>query len=179
VPDLPSEPPFHAVPHPDLAPVAFLVGTWRGEGVGGYPTIESFRYRQEIVFGHEGKPVLGYRSRTWRVGDGRPLAVESGYWRPQPDGGIEAVIAHGSGIVEVSLGRIDGVKIELSTDLLARTATAREVGALHRLYGLVAGKLMYAIDMAASGEPLQPHLSAELERESGTGLDPGAGTEPG
>lgn len=157
--------------HADLAGLAFLVGTWRGEGVGGYPTIESFRYRQELVFSHVGTPVLAYSSRTWAVDDGRPLALESGYWRPQPDGGVEAVVAHGSGIVEISLGTVDGAKIELATDVVARTSSAKEVQALHRLYGIVAGRLMYAIDMAAVGQPLQPHLSAELERVPGTGLD--------
>lgn len=158
--------------HPDLRPVAFLVGTWRGEGVGGYPTIESFRYGQEIVLGHAGKPMLSYRSRTWALDDGRPLAMESGFWRPQPDGGIEVVLAHATGFVEVSVGTVDGPKIELISDVVARTASAKEVSAVHRLYGIVAGKLMYAIDLAAVGQDLQPHLSAELERAPGTGLDP-------
>lgn len=158
--------------HPDLAGLAFLVGTWRGEGVGGYPTIESFRYGQEIVFGHVGKPVLGYRSRSWALDDGRPLALESGFWRPAPDGGVEAVVAHGSGVVEVALGTVDGARIELASDVVARTASAKEVTALHRLYGIVAGRLMYAVDMAAVGQALQPHLSAELERVPGTGLAP-------
>jgi THAP4-like, heme-binding beta-barrel domain len=161
---------------PALASVSFLVGTWRGEGVGGFPTIESFRYRHEIVFANVGKPFLGYASRTWATDDGRPLAFESGYWRPQPNGVVEVVLAHGSGIVEVAVGTIDGVKIELVSDVIARTASAKEVAALHRLYGIVAGKLMYAVDMAAVGQSLQPHLSGELERVPGTGLDvPDAG----
>jgi THAP4-like, heme-binding beta-barrel domain len=160
----PQGPPLHDA----LRPVAWLLGTWRGEGVGGYPTITSFRYGQEIVFGHAGKPMLSYRSRTWALDDDRPLAMESGFWRPQPDDGIEVVLAHASGIVEVSIGRLEGAKIELVSDVLARTASAKEVAALHRLYGMAAGKLMYAIDMAAVGQPLQPHLSAELERTPGS-----------
>ena len=54
---------------PDLVPIAWLVGRWEGAGVGGYPTIESFRFGQEIEFAHHGKPVLEYRSHTWLLDD--------------------------------------------------------------------------------------------------------------
>ena len=47
-----------------------------------------------------------------------------------------------------------------------RTASAKEVTAGHRLYGLVGDDLAYAYDMAAVGQGLQPHLSAQLKRVS-------------
>ena len=50
------------------------------------------------------------------------------------------------------------------TDIVARTSTAKEVTAGRRLYGLVGPDLAYAYDMAAVGQPLQPHLSAQLKR---------------
>lgn len=153
--------------HPDLVPLAFLVGTWRGVGVGGYPTIESFHFGQEIRFEYiPGKPYLDYASRSWLLDDEgnqvRPLARETGYWRPQPGGRIEVLLAHPTGFVEIWIGSVNGAKVELATDLVARTESAKEVNSGHRLYGLVEGDLLWAYDMAAVGQPLQSHLSARL-----------------
>ncbi len=147
-----------------LEPLRFLVGTWRGEGVGGYPTIEDFGYGQELRFEFYGKPVLAYSSRSWALDDGRPLARESGFWRPQPNNELEVLLAHPTGLVEVFLGTVAFTKIELATDVVARTPTAKEVSAERRLYGMVGEELMYAAEMAAVGQPMQPHLSARLAR---------------
>jgi len=158
--------------HPDLEPLAFLLGRWEGAGIGGYPTIESFRFGQEISFSHNGKPFLIYTSRTWRLDEegqiGPPLGTESGYWRARPDSEVEVMLAHSTGIVEIYLGEITGTRIEMATDVVARTATAKEVTAGHRLYGLVGSDqdLAYAYDMAAVGQELQSHLSAQLKRVS-------------
>ena len=73
-------------------------------------------------------------------------------------------MAHPTGIVEIYHGVVRGTQVELGTDIVARTTTAKDVSALKRLYGLVQGALMYAIDMAAVGQPMRPHLSAQLHR---------------
>jgi hypothetical protein len=152
----------------ELVPVAWLLGTWRGVGVGGYPTIEEFRFSQEVTFSEVGKPYLHYLSRSWLLDDEgnevRPLAQETGYWRPQPDGSVEVLLAHPTGFVEIWLGTVEPAKIELQTDVVARTDSAKAYVAGHRLYGLVDGKLLWAYDMAAVDQPLQPHLSATLQR---------------
>jgi THAP4-like, heme-binding beta-barrel domain len=154
--------------HPSLERLGFLLGRWEGAGVVGYPTIESANFGQEISFSHNGKPFLIYTSRTWLLTEdgviGRPLAMEAGFWRPQPDGTIELVLAHPTGITEIYIGQQTGTKIELATDAVARTATAKEVTAGRRLYGLIGPDLGWAYDMAAMGQPLQSHLSAQLKR---------------
>jgi len=150
--------------HPALAPLAFLLGTWSGEGVGGYPTIEDFGFGQELTFSHYGKPLLEYTSRSWSLEDGRPMARETGWWRPGADGAVELVLAHPMGVVEVWLGTAAGTRVEIGTDVVARTPSAKDVTAGRRLYGLVGDELMWAYDMAAVEQPLQPHLSARLRR---------------
>ena len=156
---------------PPLVPIAWLLGTWQGVGVGGYPTIEQFRFGQEIVFSQNGKPFLHYISHTWLLDDDgnqvRPLAQETGYWRPQADGKLEVLLAHPTGFVEIYVGETDGAKIELRTDVVARTETAKAYTAGHRLYGIVDGALLYAQEMAAVGHPLTSHLSARLLRVAG------------
>jgi len=156
-----------------LEPLAFLVGAWRGLGVVGYPTIEDGRYEQEVVFAHDGRPFLEYSSRTWLLDDDgnrlRQSAREAGWWRPGPGPrDVEVMLAHPSGIVEVYVGEVAFRKVELRSDVVARTQTAKEVNALHRLYGIVEDTdLAYAIDLAAVGQPLQPHLSARLSPVEG------------
>lgn len=153
---------------PAAVPLAWLLGTWRGEGVGGYPTIADFRFGQQVEFGHIGKPFLTYVSRSWLIETdgtrGRNLATETGFWRPRPGGQLEVLLSHPTGYVEIWVGQADGPKVELRTDLVARVDDAKPYTAGHRLYGLVDGDLMWAYDMAAMGQPLQPHLSARLSR---------------
>ncbi|GAA4234802.1 FABP family protein [Actinomadura meridiana] len=154
--------------HADLEPLKFLLGTWEGAGVGGYPTIESFNFGQELSFTHIGKPFLVYASRTWLIEEdgtlGRPLAVETGYWRPRPNNEVEVTLAHPTGIVELYVGNVAFSRVELRTDVVARTESAKEVTGGHRLYGMIGEDLGWAYDMAAMGQDLQSHLSAQLKR---------------
>ena len=158
-----------------LVPLAWLVGSWAGAGVVGYPTIQEARFGQEVEFSHDGRPFLSYRSRSWLLDDAgekvRPLATETGFWRVPgeagaADGGteVEFLLAHPTGFVEIYLGKVAGPRIELATDLVARTGTAKEYTAATRMYGLVESDLLWVMDMAAVGRPLQSHASARLKR---------------
>lgn len=153
---------------PALVPLAWLIGSWAGAGVGGYPSVEEFRFGQEVTFDHDARPFLRYTSRSWLLDDDgalvRPLATETGYWRPQPDGALEVALSHPTGYSELWIGTVEGPRIELRTDVVVRTSTAKEYSAGHRLYGLVDGDLAWAFDMAAVGQPIQPHVSARLKR---------------
>jgi hypothetical protein len=161
-----------------LVPLSWLIGTWVGVGVVGYPTHEDLQYGQEVTFATDGRPFLSYWSRTWLLDDAgervRPLATEAGFWRPRPDNKVELLLAHPTGYAEVWVGDvtvtgivdavITGARVELTTDVVARTESAKEYTGGTRLYGLVEGDLLYRYDMAAVGQPLTAHLSARLKK---------------
>ena len=151
-----------------LVPLAWMLGSWAGAGVGGHPEPYEYRFWQEIEVSHDGRSFLAWTSRVWLLDDDggrvRPLAREAGFWRPQADGRLEVVLAHAEGYAEVWLGRVDGPRVELTTDVVARTESALEYVAGHRLYGLVEGDLAWAYDVAARGEVMQASMSARLKR---------------
>jgi hypothetical protein len=151
-----------------LLSVLPLLGEWHGEGqasgVGG-----DHRFGQWIRFSHDGRGFLAYESRTWRLtADGGivgPDARESGFWRPRGQDDVELLVTDPDGLVELYVGTArTTTSWELATDVLARTPDAPAVTRAVRLYGIVDGALMYAIDRAGADEPLRPTMSARLER---------------
>lgn len=146
-----------------------MLGTWRGNGHGDYPTIDAFQFGQELIFTHDGRPFFHYMARSWIIDPEsgekvRDAALETGFLRCKPEGKVELVMTHSSGIIEVWYGHAEGGKLDIATDAVARTETAKEYSAGKRLYGNVEGDLLYAFDMAAMGQELQPHLWARLQR---------------
>ncbi|GJX07969.1 UPF0678 fatty acid-binding protein-like protein [Tanacetum coccineum] len=127
------------VVHPAIESLSYLIGTWKGTGEGGFPTISSFSYGEELTFTHPGnktsavkmleKPVIAYSQKTWKLSSGEPMHAESGYWRPKPDGTIEVVIAQSTGLVEIQKGTYDAEKkeINLQSELVGNASKLVEV----------------------------------------------------
>ncbi|XP_028773308.1 UPF0678 fatty acid-binding protein-like protein At1g79260 [Neltuma alba] len=160
----PGPPPEPPVLHPAVEPLSYLLGSWRGQGEGGFPTINSFSYGEELQFSHSGnKPVIGYTQKTWKLNSGEPMHAESGYWRPKPDGAIEVVIAQSTGLVEVQKGTYNAKDkvIELQSETVGNASKVMEI---RRLFQLVDGNLCYEVQMATNTVGLQPHLKAALKK---------------
>lgn len=174
---------------PEVYPLAWLVGRWRGDGVVAYPGIPESAFTQEVVVASDGGPYLSWTS-SWSLvlppddpsaldapdAPGPVWAAESGFWRvpPQhpddlPEGRhpAELLLADPSGHVALYVGSVGNGRIDLVSDLIARSATGADVTAATRLYGLVEGDLMWAQDLAAFGHGLQPYASARLTRVEG------------
>lgn len=172
-----SEPQGEGVVLPsELLYLSWLIGTWSGVGLGQYPTIDDFRFQQDLVISTDGRPYLSLNSRTWLLDDEgqriKQSASEVGYLRPHPDNEVEMLLVHPTGISEVWFGKVEvtgmvnseitGARMQLTTDGIMRTPTAKEVNSGERLYGLVEGDLLWTYDMAAMGEAMSNHLSARL-----------------
>ena len=161
---------------PEAYPVAWLVGDWRGTGQLSYPGVPAAEFEQEVSFTHDGGPYLKYASTIFLSGDERQVwSTESGFWRiapSAPDGvslkedqhPLEVVMTDAAGLISVYLGAVGNGRIDLATDLVARTGTAAEVAGATRMYGLVEGDLLWAWDLAAFGHELQSYASARLSR---------------
>jgi len=187
----------------ELVPLSWLIGSWEGVGVVGYPGSPERQFGQRIDFIAPGAvPYLHYTAQAWLLDEsGRAadmLTLETGIWqlvrqRDDNDTGpgmmvptgsgryssaqavegmrnedgdfeLEVEIAHPGGVMELYAGRVRGPRIDLATDVVARTRTAKEYSASKRMYGLVHGELMWAWDMAALGHELTSHASARLKK---------------
>ena len=155
--------------HAQLEPLKALIGTWRGNGAGHYPTITSFEYTEELTFTNVGKPFLVYQQETWSP-TGSPMHIETGYLRHPAPGVIEFVLAQPTGQTELAEGTITesdgGFTISLQARIM-NAGTAKTVDATEREYTLSGDGLVTSFGMAAVGQPMGNHLRSQLARNIG------------
>ena len=155
--------------HPGLAAVSGIVGTWRGEGSGEYPTIDSFQYTEEVTFTDVGKPFLHYLQRTWSPA-GAPMHTETGYLRVLAGNAVEFVLAQPTGQTELAQGPLesatDGFTCSLRSQIV-NSASAKQVDTTERFLELSGDTLSTRFAMAAVGLPMTHHLSSVLRRIPG------------
>ncbi|MDR1151021.1 MAG: FABP family protein [Bifidobacteriaceae bacterium] len=164
---------------PEVYPLAGFVGRWRGSGTVGYPGIDESVIVQDVTVTPGGGPYLAYTASSWLARDdgqpGHEWHTESGYWRVTPgqtdaEGkarvdppfNVDVLVADAAGYVTVYVGEVNGPRMVLASDVVARTAHAAEVSAGRRLYGLVDGDLLWAWDIAAFGHELQSYMAVRL-----------------
>jgi hypothetical protein len=163
--------------HRDVVPLAFLLGTWEGAGVYDFPGTDKCNFGQEVVFRHDGRPFIEFRSRSWVLDEQgekiRPLENEHAFWRITSNqhgtGGereIEVSSLRDDGTVEIWYGKLHDGKpqIDLATDAVARIEGAPDYTGGKRLYGLVREELLWVGEKAAPAVPLRPYMSAQLRK---------------
>lgn len=149
--------------HPNLAPVAFLLGTWEGSSEGRWLADGGITFRERTEFGHVGKPFLTYRQQTW-LADGVASHAESGYLGVADDGVLTWTIAEPSGVTEVHAGSVDGTRLELSCVSIGRGPDASNVTTVERQLSVDGDELRYRIRIAMNDEAPADHIEGLLHR---------------
>jgi len=152
------------------AVLAPLIGTFAGAGAGEFPTVDPFRYREEVTFASNGSPVLAYRQRTWDLDSGRPMHAEDGFLRLAGATRAELLLAHSFGLTEVQEGDLEvegapgGVlRLRLASTAIGVAGSAKPVDAVRRELTLEGDLLRSELWMSYAGVESQ-HLVSELYR---------------
>ena len=159
--------------HDAIKPLAWLKGTWKsdGPGTGIFPTIETFKYCEEISFASIGQPMLNYRARSWNPETGVPMHYEVGFLKIMPNTNrLFLLLAHNIGVTTVEEGVFEDKVITLKTTGIQRSTEESKsppVIELQREFKLVGDKLQHLLCMATTKTP-QPveHLRATYTKAS-------------
>jgi len=155
--------------NPQLLGLAWMLGTWQGEANGNWPGLGDFHVGCRVDFSSNGTRYMHYLCQTfWLDDDGlpsKPHRMETGFWFPHDDATVDVVLADADGWTEHYKGTVQGARIQLASEVVARIKTADEpyTGG-SRLYGNVDGQLMWTWDAATTDVPLQPFLWATMNR---------------
>lgn len=150
--------------HEECEPLAFLLGTWRGQGQGRWGDGEPFSFGEETTFEHDGQAFLVYSQRSWRLETGAPSHHERGFVRPAGPGWVEIVLAHPLGVAEIAEGTLRGTTIDVASTSVTTSASGSPVTVLERHVEVRGDRLRYELRMAMRDVPLTQHLTAELAR---------------
>ena len=158
--------------HENVAPLAFLIGSWSGDGQGTYPTSKDFTYTETLTFvAPPGKSFLFYQQHTANP-EGKPMHTEAGYLRPQGEN-IEFTLANPTGQTEVLHGKVinhtDGsLELRFEESQVTNTATAKPVDATARRFIINASRttMRCEFDMAAVGQTMNNHLVSLLTKDA-------------
>ncbi len=158
---------------PEVYPIAWLVGTWSGEGEISYPGVPRTQVVAESVVAHDGGPYLSWATTIRLATDETVWSTESGFWRIPPERPadlpadrhpVELLLVDPAGHLTLLAGVVGNGRIDLASDLVARSPDAPELTAATRLFGLVEGDLLWTGDIAAFGQPLQSYSSLRMTR---------------
>src|SRR6056297_579603 len=155
---------------PTLEILRPLVGVFAGEGEGDFPTVDPFRYHEEVSFLPRG-PLLTYAQHTADPASGRPMHAETGFLRRAGDDRLELLLAHTFGLTELQEGHLEvapeaGVELRLTlhSTAIGVAGTAKAVDAVRRQLTVSGDELRSELWMSYAGVSDTQHLLSVLER---------------
>jgi len=150
------------------AEIRKLTGVWVGTGVGEFPTLDSFTYRErlEIVERTAGK--MTYLQETWTTdGEEAVSHIETGFITVAETGTVEVLNTQDSGRVEVltGQGKVSGSVVLIDLESLVLAHDERMISSWRKLH-LDDDELAYTMGMATTSVPTGAlHLTARLTRQ--------------
>ena len=157
--------------HDAIKPLAWLKGTWKTDapGTGIFPTIETFKYCEEISFTSIGQPQLNYRATSWHPETKVPMHYEVGFLKIMPNTNrLILLLAHNIGVTTVEEGVFEDKCITLKTTGIQRATVESKsppVIELQREFKLVGDCLQHVLCMATTKTPqVQEHLRAKYTK---------------
>ena len=147
-----------------------LEGTWRGEGMGGFPTVDSFVYRETLTFERRDEESLFYMQRTEKRMDGQPEFVlshwESGFIHILAGNELGLANVQSGGRGEFLKGKIDGTEGKVRLDFISESlANDDRMVASARTFVIDGDRLQYEMSMQTTRvNKIVQHLKATLQR---------------
>lgn len=148
-----------------------LLGTWKGNGIANFPTIEKTEYIEELEFKFIGDDEsIMFEQRTWFNVDGKkgaPLHWESGFIIAYPDETFELFNAQNSKRVEVMKSTV----VQITETNLQISFESKYFGNDERMvkttrdFMIDGNSLRFIMKMATQNTPeFQKHLESFLVR---------------
>lgn len=153
---------------PELVPLSWLLGTWRGSGRLGEGSSESEHFEQLVTFTQNGLPYLRYTAESWLTDEHgsrlRPLSVETGFWAldrklNDADGGPGLEPAD---IVPAMKSADEVEQLRNAEDGFDITATIVHPGGIAELYyGVIKGpQIRLSTDLVMRGQNSKEYTAA-------------------
>lgn len=149
---------------------ALLEGTWEGEGRGQYPTINSFDYRETLIFTRRDDKSLAYDQRAQKRYDGQTEYLvshwENGFIRILEKDELELVNTQSSGRNEVLVGTIEMLDTLIRIHFVSKAlGNNSRVVSSARIFELENDTLRYEMEMQTTQvNQLTHHLKIALQR---------------
>lgn len=146
-----------------------LSGTWTGEGRGQFPAINSFDYRETLIFTRRDEKTLAYEQRTQKRYDGQTEWLEShwenGFIRILESVELEMTSAQ-IGRTEVLVGSVESRGDVFRVHFVSKSITndPRMISSA-RTFELEGGALRYEMEMQTTAvNQSTKHLEITLQR---------------
>lgn len=161
-----------------LEPVTWLEGKWKGQGKGGFPTMDPFEYESQMIFrfisdAFEKEPLIQFEEIAWEHSP-RGLEFkhwETGFFKPSNDR-IQFYVSHNTGRIEVTFGTFleidksnEFFELRLESEFLRNDEGLATAFKSYRTLTLQNSSLTYELEMSTEQVPERTsHLAAILKK---------------